>query len=141
MYLVIFFYCNINDTWKRWSEVFFIWKRRIYNWISKEIFEISKIFIQSYYKPTAEKGIVENMKEYRERLKSVRRTSKTPDELDYLKFSDDKYIILEFDPTVEGDNSQIYNKRYWILLWYFGNIIPLLNWMNKILILFLTQNI
>ena len=51
------------------------------------------------------------IKEYKKRLKTVRRYFKAPDEIDDLKISfDDKYIIFEFDPTVGDDNLEIYSN-------------------------------
>ena len=51
--------------------------------------------------------IVESMKAYKKRKKTVRRCLKCPDEVDDLKISfDEKYIIFEFDPTV-GDNDLV----------------------------------
>ena len=51
------------------------------------------------------------IKEYKNRLKTVRRCFKTPDEIEDLKISfDDKYIIFEFDPTVGDDDLEIYTN-------------------------------
>ncbi len=56
------------------------------------------------YSPTPKGMIVEDMREYKKRLKTVRRSIKSPDEIDDLKISfEEIYIIFEFDPTVGYD--------------------------------------
>ena len=83
------------------------------------------------YSPSIKQSILEEKKKYKERLKTVRRFLKCPDEVDDLKISfDEKYIIFEFDPTVGDDDLVIYNNYNLhtqtendILV----NIIPLLN--------------
>ena len=68
--------------------------------------------VKCNYEPTQKQMYVEKyFKEYKNRLKTVRRCFKTPDEIEDLKISfDDKYIIFEFDPTVGDDDLEIYTN-------------------------------
>ena len=81
------------------------------------------------YEKTVKQNIVESMKKYKPRLKSVRPILKFPDEVDDLKMSsDEKNYMFEFDPTVGDDNLVIYENYtdvgdYKILV----NILDLLN--------------
>ncbi len=69
------------------------------------------------------------MKEYKPRLKSVKRFLICPDEVDDLIMSsDEKYHIFEFDPSLGDDNLTIYTNYtaqspYDMLV----NILPLLD--------------
>jgi hypothetical protein len=81
------------------------------------------------YSSTPKERIVEDLKEYKKRLKTVRRSFESPDEIDDLKISfDEKCLLFEFDPTVGDDYLVIYNNidsgnKYDILV----NIIELLD--------------
>jgi len=87
--------------------------------------------VKCNYEPTQKQIYIENnIKEYKKRLKTVRRCFKNPDEIDDLKISfDDKYIIFDFDPTVGDGDLEIYTNfcgngiEYDTLV----NILPFLN--------------
>ncbi len=50
------------------------------------------------------------MREYKKRLQTVR-SFKTPDEIDNLKTNfDEKYTMLEFDPSVGDEDSFTYSN-------------------------------
>ena len=87
--------------------------------------------VKCNYEPTLKQYEIEkHCSIYKKRLKTVRRCLKNPDEIDDLKISfDDKYIILEFDPTVGDDDLEICTNfcgngiEYDMLV----NILPFLN--------------